>query len=152
MAISLSNASKGLKCSNLLKKPLLLKSWVSKDLKVVFVREALGCALYAEVKTNRIVNFEADIKFLSIGDYINSKISKKTLCMQIKWTAALSRPTAGWRLGTQYLTIRGTLCLLHAEAHRQNFSIKDGHKQILHGGPKQTEADLRSQLWVIQVI
>ena len=61
--------------SEVVKNTVHLQSSIQEDLKTIFGREEMALALYAVVKTDQMVHFEAEFKALSNGESINPKSS-----------------------------------------------------------------------------
>ena len=108
----------------------------------------MALALYAVVKADQMVHFEAEFKALSNGDSINPKSSIAPLYPFMDNGVIM----VGGRLAHGYsMTDDQRFPLL--VSHRSKLgtlAINDAHKRTLHGGPTATVAELRRQIWVTQ--
>ena len=84
----------------LLRTLCICKVAFKKDLKTIFGREEGALALYAVVKADQMVHFEAEFKALSNGESINPKSSIAPL-YPFTWATASSGSAADWPTGTQ---------------------------------------------------
>ena len=109
----------------------------------------MALALYAVVKADQMVHFEAEYKALSNGESINPKSSIAPLYPFMD--NGIIR--VGGRLAHGYsMTDDQRFPLL--VSHRSKLAtlgINDAHKRTLHGGPTATVAQMRRQIWVTQL-
>ena len=110
----------------------------------------MALALYAVVKADQMVHFEAEYKALSSGKSINPKSSIAPLYPFMDNGVI----RVGGRLAHGYsMTDDQWFPLL--VSHRSKLAtlaINDAHKQTLHGGPTVTAAEMRRQVWVTQAM
>ena len=110
-----------------------------KDLKTIFGREEMALALYAVVKADQMVHFEAEFRVLSNGKSINPKNTIAPLYPFMD---------NGGRLAHGYSMVDDQRFPLLV-SHRSNLAtlaINGAHKPTLHGGPTATVAGMRRQL------
>ena len=104
--------------------------------------------LYAVVKTDQMVHFEAGFKALSNGESINPKSSIAPLYPFMDNGVI----RVGGRLAHGYSMTedqRFPLLVSH-RSKLATLAINDAHLRTLHGGPTATVAKLRRQVWVTQ--
>ena len=121
-----------------------------KDLKTIFGREEMALALYAVVKADQMVHFEAEFKALSNGESITPKSSIAPLYPFMDNGVI----RVGGRLAHGYSMTDDQLFPLLV-SHRSKvatLAINDAHKRTLHGGPTATVAEMRRQIWVTQAL
>ena len=117
-----------------------------KDLKTIFGREEM----YAVVKADQMVHFEAEFKALSNGDSINPKSSIAPLYPFMDNGVI----RVGGRLAHGYSMTddqRFPLLVSH-RSKLATLAINDAHKRTLHGGPTATVTEMRRQIWVTQAM
>ena len=121
-----------------------------KDLKTIFGREEMALALYAVVKADQIIHFEAEFKALSSGESFNPKSSIAPL-YPFSDNGIIR---VGGRLAHGYsMTDDQRFLLLVSHRSKQaTLAINDAHKRTLHGGPTATVAEMRRQIWVTQAV
>ena len=115
-----------------------------------FGREEMALALYAVVKADQMVHFEAEFKALSNGESINPKSSIAPLYPFMD--NGIIR--VGGRLAHGYSMTddqRFPLLVSH-RSKLATLAINDAHKRTLHGGPTATVAEMRRQIWVTQAM
>ena len=121
-----------------------------RDLKTIFGREELALALYAVVKSDHLVHFEAEFKALSNGESINPKSSIAPLYPFMDNSVF----SVGGRLAHGYSLTddQRFLLLVSHRSKLATLAINDAHKRTLHGGPTATVAEMRRQIWVTQAM
>ena len=110
----------------------------------------MALALYAVVKADEMVHFEAEFKALSNGESINPKSSIAPLYPFMDNGVI----RVGGRLAHGYSMTDNQRFLLLV-SHRSKLAtlaINDAHKRTLHGGPTATVAEMRRQIWVTQAM
>ena len=134
----------------LLRTLCICKVAFKKDLKTIFGREEMALALYAVVKADQMVHFEAEFKALSNGESINRKSSIAPLYPFMD--NGIIR--VGGRLAHGYsMTDDQRFPLLVSNRSKlATLAINDAHKRTLHGGPTATVAERRRQIWVTQAM
>ena len=152
MSNSPSNALVDLENLNTLVKLLrtlcICKVAFNKDLKTIFGREEMTLALYAVVKADQMLHFEAEFKALSNGESIKTKTSIAAL-YPFKDNGVIK---VGGRLAHGYSMAddqRFPLLVSH-RSQLATLAINDAHKRTLHGGPTATVAEMGRQIWVTQ--
>ena len=106
--------------------------------------------MYAVVKADQMVHFEAEFKALSNGDSINPKSSIAPLYPFMDNGVI----RVGGRLAHGYSMTddqRFPLLVSH-RSKLATLAINDAHKRTLHGGPTATVAEMRRQIWVTQAM
>ena len=134
----------------LLRTLCICKVAFKKDLKTIFGREEMALALYAVVKADQMVHFEAEFKALSNGESINPKSSIAPLYPFMD--NGIIR--VGGRLAHGY-SMTDDQRFPFLVSHRSKLAtlaINDAHKRTLHGGPTATVAEMRRQIWVTQAM
>ena len=134
----------------LLRTLCICKVAFKKDLKTIFGREEMALALYAVVKADQLVHFEAEFKALSNGDSINPKNSIAPLYPFMDNGVI----RVGGRLAHGYSMTddqRFPLLVFH-RSKLATLAINDAHKRTLHGGPTATVAEMRRPIWVTQAM
>ena len=134
----------------LLRTLCICKVAFKKDLKTIFGREEMALALYAVVKADQMVHFEAEFKAFSNGESINRKNSIAPL-YPFKDNGIIR---VGDRLAHGYsMTDDQRFPLLVSQRSKlATLAINDAHKRTLHGGPTATVAEMRRQIWVTQAM
>ena len=134
----------------LLRTLCICKVAFKKDLKTIFGREEMALALYAVVKADQMVHFEAEFKALSNGDSINPKSSIAPLYpfMDNGVIRVGGRLAHGYSMTDDH---RFPLLVSHRSI-LATLAINDAHKGTLHGGPTATVAEMRRQIWVTQAM
>ena len=119
-----------------------------KDLKTIFGREEMALALYAVVKADQMVHFEAEFKALLNGESINPKNSIAPLYpfMDNGIIRVGDRLAHGYSMTDDQ---RFPLLVTH-RSKLATLAINDAHKRTLHGGPRATVAEMTRQIWVTQ--
>ena len=134
----------------LLRTLCICKVAFKKGLKTIFGREEMALALYAVVKADQMVYFEAEINSLSNVDSINPKSSIAPLYPFMDNSVI----RVGGRLAHGYSMTddqRFPLLVSH-RSKLATLAINDAHKRTLHGGPTGTVAEMRRQIWVTQAM
>ena len=134
----------------LLRTLCICKVAFKKDLKTIFGREEMALALYAVVKADQMVHFEAEFKALSNGESINPKSSIAPFYpfMDNGIIRVGGRRAHGYSMTDDQ---RFPLLVSH-RSKLATLAINDAHKRTLHGGPTATVADMRRQIWVTQAM
>ena len=110
----------------------------------------MALALYAVVKTDQMVHFEAEFKALSNGESIHPKSSIAPFYPFMD--NGIIR--VGGRLAHEYSMTddqRFPLLVSH-RSKLATLAINDAHKRTFHGGPTATVAEMRRQIWVTQAM
>ena len=134
----------------LLRTLCICKVAFKKDLKTIFGRKEMALALYAVVKADQRVHFEAECNALSNGESINPKSSIAALYPFMDKGVI----RVGGRLAHGYSMTddqRYPLLVSH-RSKLATLAINDAHKRTLHGGPTATVAEMRRQIWVTQAM
>ena len=134
----------------LLRTLCICKVAFKKDPKVIFGREEMTRALYAVVKADQKVHFEAEFRALSNGEPVNPKSSIAPLYPFMDNGVI----KVGGRLAHGYSMTedqRYPLLVSH-KSKLATLAINDAHERTLHGGPTATVAELRRQIWVTQAM
>ena len=120
-----------------------------KELKAIFGREEMVLALYAMVKVDQMVHFEAEFTALSIGESFNPKNSIAPLYpfMDNGVTKVGGRLAHGYSMTDDY---RFSFLVSH-RSKLATLAINDAHK-ALRGGPLATVAEMRRQIWGTQAM
>ena len=134
----------------LLRTLCICKVAFKKDLKAIFGREEMALALYAEVKTDQMVHFEAEFKALSNGESINPKSSIAPLYPFMD--NGVIRVGGSFAEGYSRTDDQRFPLLVSHRSKLATLAINDAHKRTLHGGPTVTVAETRRQIWVNQAV
>ena len=121
-----------------------------KDLKTIFGREERALALYAVVKADQMVHFEAEFQALSNGESINPKSSIAPLYPFMD--NGIIRVGGTLAHGYSMTDDQRFPLLVSHRSKLATLAINDAHKRTLHGGPTATVAEMRRQIWVTQAM
>ena len=110
----------------------------------------MALALYAVVKADKMVYFEAEFKALLNGESINPKSSIAPLYPFMNNGVI----RVGGRLAHGYSMTddQQSFLLVSHRSKLATFAINDAHEGTLHGGPTATVAEMRRQIWVTQAM
>ena len=134
----------------LLRTLCICKEAFKEDLKTIFEREEMALALYAVVKADQMVHFEAEIKALSNGESINPKYSKAPFYPFVD--NGIIRVSGGLAHRYSMTDDQRFPLLVSHRSKLATLAINDAHKRTLHGGPTATVAEMRRQIWVTQAM
>ena len=134
----------------LLRTLCICKVAFKKDLKAIFGREEMTLALYAVVKADQMVHFEAEFKALSNGESFNPKSSIAPLYpfMDNDVIRVGGRLVHGYSMADDQ---RFPL-LVSRRNKLATLAINDANKRTFHGGPTVTVAEMRHQIWDTQTV
>ena len=110
----------------------------------------MTCALYAVVKADQKVHFDAEFKALSNGEPVNWKSSIAPLYpfMDNGVIKVGGRLAQGYSMSDEQ---RYPMLLSH-KSKLATLAINDAPERTLHSGPTATVAELRRQIWVTQAM
>ena len=134
----------------LLRTLCICKVAFKEDLKTIFGWEEMALALYAVVKADQMVHFEAEFKALSNGESINRKSSIAPLYPFMD--NVIIRVGGILAHGYSMTDDQRFPLLVSHRSKMATLAINDAHKRTLHGGPTATVAEMRRQIWVTQAM
>ena len=110
----------------------------------------MAIALYAVVKADQMVHFEAEFNAPSNDKSINPKSSIAAIYPFMDNGVI----RVGGRLAHGYSMTddQRFLLLVSHRSKLARLAINDAHKRTLHGGPTATVAEMRRQIWVTQAM